>query len=250
MGITGLITARLAWAVAALTVVAGAGTAAAVASTSSTSSAGPDTAGDRVTVSGVGEMLGTPDTFELLLSVNAHDASLTQALDDDSQHVADVVSALRAHGVPAKDIQTSDLNVSIDENPQGYPDGYAAVRSLTITLSDLSKVGQQVDAAVVAGGNNAHVDGLSPVLKGTEPLQQDARDRAFADAQAKAARYAQLAGRHLGRVVSVDEEDQAIPPQPYNGSYAAAAGPAAPPLPVDPGQQAVDVTVVVVFALS
>ncbi|MFD0886518.1 SIMPL domain-containing protein, partial [Streptosporangium algeriense] len=72
-----------------------------------------------------------------------------------------------------------------------------------------------------------------------------ARDLAFADARARAEQYARLAGRELGRVVAISEEN-VTPPIPM--SYG--AGFAAEKASVSPGQQTVSVSVRVVYGLG
>src|SRR5690606_4740788 len=74
-------------------------------------------------------------------------------------------------------------------------------------------------AAANSAGNTTIINSIAWDLEDNTALLADARDRAIADARAKAEQYAKAAGRSLGAVVSISESTMA-PPQPY--AYAAA----------------------------
>jgi uncharacterized protein YggE len=72
-------------------------------------------------------------------------------------------------------------------------------------IRDLARADQVID--VVAGvGEEARLNGVAFEVSDPAAALRQARDRAFADAAAKAAQYAELADRRLGGVVSVSEE--------------------------------------------
>ena len=110
--------------------------------------------------------------------------------------------------------------------------------------------GSQISAAARAGGNATTVDGVSLNLSDTSTLLAAAREKAVADAKAKATAYAHALGRPLGPVVTMSETPpaQPYPPLPFaaapNGSRAPSS------VPVHPGTQQLSVTVTVVFALA
>ncbi len=78
------------------------------------------------------------------------------------------------------------------------------------------------------------------------PLAAAAREAAFADARARAEQYARLAGRSLGPVVEIREDDGA--PGPVARVLAAQATSDA--LVVEPGSQEVRATVTVRWELA
>jgi uncharacterized protein YggE len=110
--------------------------------------------------------------------------------------------------------------------------------------------GSQISAAARAGGNATVIDGVSLNLSDTGTLLASARQKAVADAKAKATAYAQALGRPLGPVVSMSETPPAVPFQPVGYAAASSAGRAPSPVPVHPGTQQLSVTVTVVFALG
>ena len=205
------------------------------------------TGASRITVTGTGNVTGTPNQLILSMGVQVNGSSVGSALASANDAVRRVTAALRADGVAAKDIQTSGLSIwpNYPDNSQ-TPNGYGVSESLTATLNSLSAAGTQIDAAVHAGGNAATVSGISLNLTDTSTLLAQARASAVADAKAKAAQYAKALGEPLGPVLSITDQ---APTQP-NPVYAAdsAAAPKSS-VPISPGTQQLSVSITVVFAV-
>jgi len=201
----------------------------------------------RITVTGTGNVTGTPNQLVLAMGVQVNGASVGSALAGANDAVTRVTAALRAGGVAAADIQTSGLSIWPNYPASSQtPSGYGVSESLTATLNSLAAAGAQIDAAVHAGGDATTVSGISLNLTGTSALLATARARAVADATVKATQYAKALGKPLGSVVSIT--DQAYPqPFPVYGSYKAAAPRAA--VPISPGSQQLSVSVTAVFAV-
>jgi uncharacterized protein len=198
----------------------------------------------RITVTGVGNVTGTPNQLVLSMGVQVNGGTVGSALGQANQAVRQVTSALRQRGVAAADIQTSGLNIY--PNYQGnsqVPVSYAVTESLTATLNDLSSAGSQIQAAVHAGGNAVTVDGVSLNLTDTGKLLAAARASAVKDAKAKASQFAKALGEPLGQVVSITPDDVSTPVF----DNAMAATPKASSVPVSPGTQQVSVSITVVY---
>src|SRR5215213_10387934 len=91
--------------------------------------------------------------------------------------------------------------------------GYEARNSVTVTLSDLTKVGSVIDAAAQAGAND--VSGIAFTLR----QDRQARDRALSEATQEAVSKARVIAQALGgrvvRILEVQEEGfQQRPPVP------------------------------------
>jgi uncharacterized protein len=205
------------------------------------------TAAARITVTGTGNVTGTPNQLVLAMGVQVNGSSVGSALGDANAAVNRVTAALRADGVAAADIQTSGLSIwpNYPNNSQ-TPNGYSVSESLTATLGSLAAAGTQIDAAVHAGGNATTVSGISLNLTDTSSLLAQARARAVDDATAKAAQYAQALGEPLGPVVSVTDQ---APTQPFPVYAAASSATAKGSVPISPGTQQLSVSVTVVFAV-
>ena len=200
----------------------------------------------RITVTGTGNVTGTPNQLVLDMGVQVNGSSVGSALASADDAVNRVTAALRDRGVTAADIQTSGLSIypNYPDNSQ-VPSGYAVSESLTATLNSLAAAGAQIDAAVHAGGDATTVSDISLNLTDTGPLLAQARAGALADATAKAAQYARALGEPLGPVVSITDQTDAQPPIEFSG--ASAAAPKAS-VPISPGTQQLSVSITVVFA--
>src|SRR5579863_2955156 len=201
----------------------------------------------RITVTGTGNVTGTPNQLVLAMGVQVNGSSVGSALARANDAVNRVTTALRADGVAAADIQTSGLSIwpNYPDNSQ-TPNGYSVSESLTATLNSLAAAGAQIDAAVHAGGNATTVSGISLNLTDTSSLLAQARARAVADATTKASQYAQALGQPLGAVVSITDQAVAQPLPEYAAASSAAAKGS---VPISPGTQQLSVSVTVVFAV-
>jgi uncharacterized protein YggE len=201
----------------------------------------------RITVTGTGNVTGTPNQLVLAMGVQVNGLSVGSALARANDAVNRVTAALRAGGVAAADIQTSGLSIWPNYPASSQtPSGYAVSESLTATLNSLAAAGAQIDAAVHAGGNATTISGISLNLTDTSSLLAQARARAVADATAKAAQYAKALGEPLGPVVSVTDQANTQPFPAYSAQSAAAAKAS---VPISPGTQQLSVSVTAVFAV-
>jgi len=177
-----------------------------------------------ITVAGEGEVTGVPDMASLQVGVmaRANDAAgATTAVNEASQKI---VAALRAAGLPDKDMQTRDLSVyeERDMPPMPMPsmDGtgaqpapqprihFVARNTLALTVRDLTLLPNLLAVANQAGANEVY--GVNLTIENMEPLEEQARAKAFAQGQAKAQQLAQLGGAKLGRLVAVEVIDHDI----------------------------------------
>jgi uncharacterized protein YggE len=187
-----------------------------------------------VVVDGTGQVTGTP------------------ALQDANSLQEKVRKALKGDGVAAEDLQTSDVSISPSYDNRGKRNGYSVSETLTVKLRNLKKAGQAITDAVSAGGDAAVLNGVSFALEDNAALLQKARDAAYAEAKAKAERYAELSGRGLGKVLLV-AETTSPPVQPVSDGFASGAAAfdkAASPVPIDAGTSQVSVSVTVRWALQ
>ena len=205
--------------------------------------------GARITVTGTGNVTGTPDQLMLSMGVQTSGGSVSAALARANRAVRAVTAALTRTGVRASDIQTSNLSIQPTYGSSPVPDGYGVSESIQVTLRDLAIAGTQISDAVRAGGNATVVDGVSLNLNDNGSLLAAARARAVADARTKATQYARALGQPLGPLVTMSEQGP-VQPLPVFAASGARPSPNPSPVPVSPGTQQVSVTVTAVFALA
>lgn len=204
-----------------------------------------------ISVTGIGAAYGTPDTGSAQIGVQTRDTDPTKAVSANSAKMTAIITGLKAQGIDSKDIQTTNFSVSAQQNndPQtGLPRGpitFIVENTVVITVRDLTKVGQVLSASVEAGANNIY--GVSFSVADQSGLQAQARDKAMADAKARAQQLAKDAGVTLDAPMSISENFSGGPIQ-YAKSFAGNAAPAAD-VPVQTGQVQVQLEVNVVYLI-
>jgi uncharacterized protein YggE len=197
-----------------------------------------------LTVTGLGSVRTVPDRASFSFGVETQAATARAALTQNAAEAKKLLDALRAAGIAAADLQTSQvsLNPRTDERGTGIV-GYSAITTVTATLRDLSRAGAVVDAAVDAGANT--VSGPSLTRGDTDAQYRQALRLAYADAKTKAESLATAAGKTLGAVTAIVESSSGS--VPYAVAKDAAASTA---VEIAPGTQSVDAVVTVTFSLS
>jgi len=204
-----------------------------------------------ISVSGSGEVTGTPDTLSMMFGVSVLRQTVAEAVATAAERADALIAALQAEGVAEEDIQTANYSIYPEYE---YKDtgqellGYRVENTVTAKIRDLEAAGSVVDAAVAAGGDEVRVSGVSFSIEDDEELVQAARAAAWADATAKAQQLAALAGVTLGDPVAISESLTSQPPifNPFAGGEAAVAA----ETPIEPGQQTVTVNLSVEFGIG
>ncbi len=207
-----------------------------------------------ITVSGTGQVSGSPDIARVVVGVETQGSDIKQAVSDNNSRMSALLSSLKGAGISANDIQTMNYNVSV-ENPQGpgMPTDqttkpaviYHVSNQVQVTVRDLSKLSDILDQAVSTGANTIY--GVNFDISDHSKLEDQARTQAVADAKARAEKLAQLEGVTLGSVIQVSEGS--VNPGPM---YAAAdvQGEGGGGAPIEGGSIMVTVNVQVTYAIK
>jgi uncharacterized protein len=207
-------------------------------------SAAEEEAPQGVTVTGTGSVRTVPDRAAFSFGVETQAATAKAALNTNAVEAKKVLDALRAAGVAAADLQTSQVSLSPRTNERGTEIvGYTAFTTVTASIKELAKVGAVVDAAVDAGANT--VSGPSLTRGDTAALYRQALRAAYADAKDKAETLAAASGHTLGRVTGIVEGSSGGGPIAISKDAAAGSS-----VEIAPGTQSVDAAVSVTFALQ
>ena len=217
---------------------------------SAPSGSATDGLGEGITVTGTGQVKGTPDTLTVSIGVTTKRPSVDAAVNDNAATTTAVTAALTAKGVADKDVQTQNYSVQPSftfANNKQVPDGYLVNNTVTVKIHDIKGAGGIIDAATAAGGNDATVQGVSFSLEDNKALLTQARDEAYADAKAKADQFGQLSGRGLGDAQAISET---VNPNQVQFRSVGAAVADNQSTPINAGQVSTDVTITVRFALG
>lgn len=206
--------------------------------------------GRDITVSGRGEASGPYDRATLRLAATARAATPADATARAAYAMSRVRESVLARGVPDSALATGAVSLSPVHDPWPTVTGYDATLELTVVTDDVDGVGTLVVGAVEAGGDSSRIDGVSFSHRDRAELERLARERAYADARAKAEHFAGLAGQALGEVRHVVEGGLAVPVAGRQKLSLRAADAYDGGIPVDAGEGAVVAGVSITWALG
>lgn len=222
-----------------------------------------------INVSGHGEIFATPDIATFTYSVVSNKPTVAEAQADATTKSNAITSYLKSAGVDAKDIQTSGYSIypqydyqtavcptmapgSVNSSAIYCPPGkqvlkgYEARQTTTIKVRDLTKAGDLLTGVGSKGATE--LSGLQFTFDQPDAPQNQARDKAIADAKSKADTLARQLGVTLVRVVSFNESGNYPRPMYYAKDTAMGMGgvssaPAAPEISAGQNQVTSDVNV-------
>jgi uncharacterized protein YggE len=216
--------------------------------------AGPGMAADDdkaerfVSVSATGSVVAVPDTAYITAGMLTEGDTAREALSRNNATTAKLIDGLKAAGIAAKDIQTSQLNVSprYTQAKEGRPatvSGYTVSNQVRVTVRDVKRLGEVLDQAITLGANQMH--DIAFEVSTAEQLKDDARKLAMQNARRRADLYATAAGAQLGPVLRISEDvTDAGRPMLQKSRVALSA------VPVEAGTQTLEVEVHVTYALK
>lgn len=171
-------------------------------------------------VVGIGRVECRPDLAKVRFGVKARESSAKQASDRLNTTIKAVLQAL--HDLPSleeRDIRTTRLSLHEErtrvktkdsEDSEVYRSSYVAQSHVEVKVRMIDELGVILDTASEAGVNE--VESVDFDLQHPEPLRQQARTAAIADAKSQARSMARDAGLRLGRLMSIKmgAEDEPI----------------------------------------
>ena len=189
----------------------------------------------RVMVSGDSIVQAQPDTAILTIAVVTQNRSAIEAQQENATKTDAVLRALKAAAGAGAEVKTSGYALQPQRvYKEGQPptiSGYEARNMVTVTMSDLNKIGTVIDAAAQAGSND--VSGISFTLRQDRPARDRALGEATREAMSKAQVIAQALGGRVLRIVEVQEDGfQQRPPVPIYQTESFATAKVATPIEV------------------
>jgi len=206
-------------------------------------------------VTGEGKVMAVPDIATLRLGIEAQEATVAEAQTQASEAMDRVMAALIDNEVADRDIQTQYFSIHKvtrwDETKnQEIIIGYRVSNMVTAKIRDIDNAGSIIDAVVKAGGDLTRIDSISFSIDDPSAYFGEAREKAMADAEAKAEQLASLAGVRLGKPTYISESGYLPPPIYPRVEYGEVPMPApAPPPPISPGEMEITLTVQIAYAI-
>ena len=208
-------------------------------------------------ISGTGKVTVTPDIATLQLGIEAQEASVSEAQTKASEAMDKVKTALTDNGVAEKDIQTQYFRISQrtrwdDVQQQEVVIGYRVTNQVVAKIRDMEKVSTIIDAVVAAGGDYTRINNLNFSVDDPSIYYDEAREKAMAEAKAKAEQIASLAAMRLGEPTYISES--AVSPV-YEGMVYGLSAPMPAPAPapapsISPGEIEISVNMQIAYSIA
>src|SRR5687768_6041637 len=175
---------------------------------------GPD-----IITSATGEARVTPDRAQVHIGVQTRAATAAQAGADNARKTRAVIDAIRARGIPAAQIATSEYNLYPEydhrERPQDAVQtprviGYVANNTVRVEVRQLDQVGAVIDASLAAGANM--VNTIQFFASNVDAGRRTALGEAVARARGDAEALARAAGGSLGALLELNTQMPPVRP--------------------------------------
>jgi uncharacterized protein YggE len=202
-----------------------------------------------ITVVGLGTATAIPDEATLGLGVSATRPTVRDAVNAASADMTRLLSALKAQGVQAKDMQTN--SISIFQQTSCCPTSvtsYTASNLMTVTIHHINNVNAVIETSVEKVGNEIQLNGVNLIVSDPTAMTSAARAAAMSDATARAQNWAKLSNHRVGALVGLSEI-VASPSGPVCGQACGGAGGGGGAFQIQPGQSSVTLTITATYEL-
>lgn len=209
-----------------------------------------------ISVGATAEVFSAPDHATITLGAQSEAGDAASAQRTTSEITRKIIAQITKEGVEEKDIRTSTLQLFPVYQTESGPVSsrgkspseiikYRASNSLTVSLSDFSKIGPIIDGAMKAGANR--IEGVSFELKNDLEARLKALQKAIDEAQKKGKAIADSLELTIDGVLSVSEGENrvfpiqsAMPMMMERASFGAQT-------PVQPGEVRVESSVSITY---
>ncbi len=198
----------------------------------------------QIGVASRGEVKVVPDRATIQMSVQTRAETAAAAAADNATKQKAVIEALRAIGIAANDIGTSNYSVYPEqryvEGKEPVTVGYNVTNTLSVELKSIALVGRAIDAALAKGANM--ITSLQFYASNTESARQEAIAQAVKKARVDAESAARAAGGTISGMLEISIGSYyAPPPRPMDMQVRATVG--AKETPISAGDQTLGVDV-------
>lgn len=186
------------------------------------------TSTNAISVSGLGEVFAVPDIAIFSVSVVEEGKTVKEAQDKATVKMNSVIDAVKKMGVAEKDIKTTGYYSNPKYDYTNYPciqpmmepgvsgsvsypcrsgkqvlTGYEVSQTISVKVRKTDDAGAVLSKVGGLGASN--ISGLDFIIDDVDKVQAEARDKAIADAKAKAQVLAKSLGVKLVKIVSFSE---------------------------------------------
>jgi len=164
----------------------------------------------RVTVSGTGSVLVNPDMVQMTINFSHVAPTTREAKAEVDRRISQILVILKQEGIEDKDIKTISLNydTAIDYiNGRAVITGQRASQTMTVTMYNIqenpNKFPSLLDRITVI--DRVEIRNIIFDTENKTEIFRQSRELAYEKALDKANQYAELAGRKINKVLSIEE---------------------------------------------
>ena len=160
-----------------------------------------------IRVSGDAQVAAKPDRVQIDIGVTTRAEKSADAAAENARQTDAVLTALKKAGGSTAVLKTVNYSLSPTYKYQSGHEptltGYTASNVVQVTLDDLTKISNVIDASAQAGANT--VRGIGFTLRDQDTVHAEALRKAVAKARADVDVLAQALGLKVVRILSVEE---------------------------------------------
>ncbi|MFB5661506.1 SIMPL domain-containing protein [Alteribacillus sp. HJP-4] len=177
----------------------------------------------RMTVTGNASVPAVPDTAAIQMSVVTESENATDAQQQNTETMEQVIVSLFEEGITRENIQTKDFTIfpryEYEDGDQVFL-GYQVTNTIEVTIDDITQTGNVIDTAVQNGVNQ--VIGIRFYIKDSFQYYEQALGLALQQAERKAGELAVTMGVSLDPVPLriVEKLPETVQPQLFSAAGA------------------------------
>lgn len=192
-----------------------------------------------------------PDRAWLTVSTETRDSAAEKARALSAEGMTSLQEAIKKAGLTDDAIRTTGYSLVPEmdyKDGKGVVRGYVVRNQIEVRIDDLGQLATVIDTATTSRNSTLSITGPRFGLKDDASAQAEALRLAVTSALARARAIAAGAGRTLGTIMRIEDQNaaQSGPPQPMMMRMAAADS---APTPITPGELEIRATVTVTVEL-
>jgi len=201
-----------------------------------------------IIVIGEAKISAKPNLATICLGVETESDNVTQALNENSEKLAKVISAIKGIGISEDNITTTYFRVyPVRDYRTNEFKGYRIVNEIKIRTRDLNRIGEIIGVAISSGANRVEWIEFGLSKDRFEELRIKAIKEACEDAKAKANTIAESLNLTITRILSIKEQSVYLQPYRVYGFVPSAIPTPTVTPPIKPGEVNVNFKIVATF---
>lgn len=205
-----------------------------------------------ITVQGSSSLSATPDQATIMIGIVTSAPTASIAEQQNADIATNIQNKLIDLGIDQDNISTTRYTFyptyDSEKNKNNEIIAYNVNNSVSVTINDLTKVGNIIDASIQAGANT--INSIDFTIKNDKLVKQNALQSAVKDAKSKAEIIAKTLDKRIVNVLAVNENGTSIERHNFSRISLKAGFGDSVSTPITPGDINVNANVEVVFVIE